>query len=92
MIQPQGDLKEATREEPLTDAMMRTGLLKIITGPIVASVKKREFQTYKEMREYIMKGSVPFMDLCSLSANTVAPNMPTAMRASSEGCRENGPK
>ena len=52
------ELHEVTKEEPLSDAMQRTALQKIITvpgGTLATSVKKREFKTYKEMRDYIMK-------------------------------------
>ena len=52
------ELREATKEEPLNDGMQRTALQKIITvpgGSLATSVKKKEFKTYKEMRDYVMK-------------------------------------
>ena len=52
------ELQEATKEEPLSDAMKCTALQKIITvqgGTLAGSVKKREFKSYRDMREYIMK-------------------------------------
>lgn len=41
------ELKEATKEAPLSDAMMRTALQKIITGPLETSVKKRDSKLIK---------------------------------------------
>ena len=53
------ELREATKEEPLNDAMQRTALLqKIITvqgSTLATSVKKREFKAYEEMRDYVIK-------------------------------------
>ena len=38
-------LRDATGEEPLSDAMKRTALQKIVTpGPLLTSIKKQEFK------------------------------------------------